>query len=191
MRGVLLAWPACLMAALLPLSAVAEVSEQLVYGYYTVEQPPGQSLRQSLNQATPIRHDGEVFHGHTNWRVQWRFRWHEDQGGRCRLVQNKTALTADITLPDLARADEPTRRVFGTYLGALKTHELGHYQIARSVARKVDEAILGLPAMSSCALLERTANQLGRDLIAQGNLADRQYDQTTGHGRTQGAWLPR
>lgn len=182
--------PVCLFGAQ-PMLARAELAEQLVYKYYKAEHAPGRSLRDSLNLATPIRHDGEVFHGHTNWHVQWRFRWQQDERGRCRLVQNRTELTADITLPELSKADEPTRRAFDAYLPPLKAHELGHFQIAQSVARKIDDGILALPAMNSCAQLERAANQLGRDLIEQGNLADKQYDQTTGHGRTQGAWLPR
>ena len=41
--------------------------------------------------------------------------------------------------------------------------------------------------MSSCEELEATANALGHQAIDDGKAQDKQYDATTGHGKTQGA----
>ena len=51
----------------------------------------------------------------------------------------------------------------------------------------IDSGILALPEMSSCEELEATANALGHQAIDDGKAQDKQYDATTGHGKTQGA----
>ncbi|GBG02494.1 hypothetical protein AZSI13_18210 [Azospira sp. I13] len=171
--------------------ARAEVSEQLSYQHYAVAHRPGQSLLAAINGATTIRQNGEVFHGHTRWNVRWDYRWRFDTQGRCTITSVNTRLESVITLPRLSTADPQVERQFAAYLEPLRRHELGHVQVGRNAARRIDQAIQNLPTMSSCELLSATANQRGSALIEEAKREELQYDQETGHGRTQGAWLPR
>lgn len=183
--------PSLLLVGLLPLPAQADLNVALSYQYYGVGQPAGMPLLQALDRATPIRENGQVFHGHTQWNIQWNYRWHQQPDGRCQLTQNNTTLSAKVTLPELRQAEPAAKRAFAPYFEALRLHELGHVDLARIAARKIDAAILALPQMDSCTQLEQSANQQGLQLLEQARHSHREYDRTTGHGRTQGAWLPR
>lgn len=180
-----------LLLLLVSMAAFAELSETLSYKTYPTKPKAEESLLQALDSATPIHQDGKTYHGYTAWNIQWQFKWYRESNERCSITQSKTRLTAEITLPELASSEERTRVAFSKYSEALRRHELGHVQIARSAARKIDTGILSLPAMNSCALLEQTANELGHQGVEQAKQEGRRYDEVSGHGRTQGAWLPR
>ena len=51
-------------------SAQADVTEQNLQRPYTVDAQSGESLRQTLNRATPIAVTGQRFHGYTRWNVR-------------------------------------------------------------------------------------------------------------------------
>lgn len=170
-------------------TASAEISEHLEYTYYTAEMAASRSIREALNKVTPIRQDNRQFHGNTKWYVKWNYRWFEQRDGRCKITKVATDLTATITLPKLTGATEQQAKVFDTFIVALRQHELGHYDIGKKVAEVIDKGILALPEMSSCDLLETSANALGHQAIDEGKRQDKQYDATTEHGKTQGAWL--
>ncbi|MBK7145393.1 MAG: DUF922 domain-containing protein [Xanthomonadales bacterium] len=62
-------------------AAGAEVIENLDRIDYTATPRRGQTLRQALDAASPIREEGKLFHGYTKWHVRWNFRWwHEADG---------------------------------------------------------------------------------------------------------------
>ena len=181
-----------LCSLLVSTSVLAEVTESLVYHTYDVEQAANTSLLEAINRVTPVRQDGKIFHGNTSWYVKWRYRWNEQADGSCTISKSTVTVTGKITLPNLISSDdEPSKSEFARYIVALKEHELGHYQIAKDIAKEIDDGILSLPTMDSCANLEKTANKLGYELLNQARADERNYDKETGHGRTQGAWLER
>lgn len=166
----------------------AEVEESVEYEHYGVDASEG-PLRQALTAASPIREDGKTFHGHTQWFVKWRYWWDEDDYG-CEINRVAVDFDATITLPELEYASDDNQALFDEYIEALDEHELGHVQNGRDAAYEVDAELMELGAMDSCAELETEANALGRRIVKRYNQADRDYDKETGHGRTQGAWLP-
>jgi predicted secreted Zn-dependent protease len=165
----------------------AEVRESIDYTYYTVEVNANSSIREALNKATPIYEDNRPFHGNTKWHIRWNYHWFKQADGRCKITNVTTDLTATVTLPKLIGATAAQAEVFDKFVSALRTHELGHYDIGKKVAAVIDSGILTLPEMSSCDELESTANALGYQAINDGKAQDKQYDATTGHGKTQGA----
>ena len=172
--------------------AAAEVSEKLDTVYYEVRAETRHNLLALLNEASPVRVNGKVFHAYTSWNVQWRFYWYEQADGRCAITRTHTDLTGEITLPRLAGStDRPLHEDFQGYAAALRTHELGHYQIGKEAARAIDLALQRLPQMASCKELERVANRSAREILDSHTARERQYDIDTGHGKTQGAWLTR
>lgn len=170
-------------------TASAEVSESLEYIYYSANADANQSLLSVLNKASPIQVNNRTFHGLTKWYVKWNYRWFEQPDGRCKITSVTTKYTSSIKLPQLAGADSAQEQAFNNYLSALRTHELGHYDIGKQAADVIDNGIASLPEMSSCKELEATANGLGNQVLDEYRAKEKQYDADTGHGKTQGAWL--
>jgi predicted secreted Zn-dependent protease len=170
----------------------AEYSETLTYLRYPVEHTLGNSLLQNLNKASPIRHEGHIFHGYTTWNVSWNYRWYEEANGRCAITSNTTTLHAEITLPELHPTAPPEQQIeFKTYVTALEFHELGHVQYGRAAAQEIDRRIKDFPAQSSCRLLEQGIQKMAEQALEAARQKERDYDHKTQHGRTQGAWLER
>jgi predicted secreted Zn-dependent protease len=170
-------------------TANAEVVENLDYEYYEAIAKPNQSLLASVNESSPVRHNGHTYHGYTKWNVQWRFFWNTEGSGRCRIASAKTTLTATIQLPKLKGGTASQRKIFEDYSAALKRHEWGHYEIGREAAASIDRELLLLPAMEDCPGLERQANALANQILEQYRGKERAYDASTGYGKSQGAWL--
>lgn len=171
------------------LPAHAEVQERVQEQYYDLQVDSGQSLSRALNQASTIRQNGQIYHAYTRWRVQWNFWWREQRDGRCQIDLTRTRLNATITLPRLGGGDAQQRKRFEQYLGALREHELGHYRIGQAAAAEIDAALLQTSEYPSCAELQQQANRRANAILRRHAEQERQYDQQTGHGRSQGAWL--
>jgi len=176
-------------AALLAGPVHAEVSETIEYIYYDAKVVPGTSVAAALNDVSPIRRNGRVFHGYTKWQIKWNFWWREQPGRSCQLTKVKTSVAGTITLPRISGASPAQRREFDRYVAALKEHELGHQAIGREAALEVDREILALSAMKDCKALERTANETGSRIVEKFKERELRYDLNTDHGRTQGAYL--
>ena len=167
----------------------AQVNEQLEHSYYDVDASAHALLYPALDQASPIRHDGKVFHGYTDWRVDWRFWWWEEPDGRCRITRTETTLHASIILPRLLAASPAHQQHFAAYISALQQHENGHYQIAQAAARAIDQRLQLTAEQSSCQRLQERANQQANSVLQQHVEQEQRYDRDTEYGKTQGAWL--
>lgn len=173
----------------LPGASVAEVTENLAYTYYVVAVRPGQPLYRQISAVSPIREDGEVFHGNTHWSINWQFRWHRGEDRVCRITSATTDLKTVITLPRLNGASAQQQASFDEFILALNDHELGHYRIAQEAAQSIDAELHALPGLSDCRTLEALANSTASRTLKRFGDMSRQYDRDTGHGRMQGAWL--
>lgn len=165
----------------------ANVVEKLESVDYVAIPKPSQSLRQALNDASPIRENGEIFHGYTQWHIRWEFHWQRDDSGRCKITRNRTALDLVITLPKLAGAKPQMQARFDRFKVALEAHEQAHARIARDTARAIDDTILRLPSMANCQVLENTANRRANALIDASKQQQIELDRITEHGRRDGA----
>ena len=98
-------------------------------------------------------------------------------------------MTALITLPNFISPPAEAKDVLADYLSASQQHELGHFELAKDAAERIDAAIRAQPAMPGCKLLEAAANERGNRLLEEVRHKEKQYDADTQHGKTQGAWL--
>ena len=172
-----------------PCGAHAAVEEENTQRPYVVRARPGESLRAALHAATPVVVGGQRFHGYTRWNVRWTFRSWREASGRCAITEVTTRLHTEVQLPELRAASPEQQAAFDRYLRALSDHEQGHVQIGRDAAQAIDQGIRQMPAAPDCATLEREANALGRRLLQDHGAREKQYDQRTRHGATQGARL--
>ncbi len=179
-----------LLLMLLPAAALAKVVQSLEFKTYEVPYRADTGLRRSISDASPIRQDGKVFHGYTQWHVNWQFWWNLTPDGRCAIHRTLTRVTGVITLPVLMGAPPDVQQAFDRYAAALRHHEMGHFQFAQDAANGIDRGILALPPQTTCAQLGKAANRTGRRILDDAIRAEREYDRSTRHGRTQGVRLP-
>jgi len=170
-------------------SSAAEVKEHLSFGHYDAKAAPGRTLAEVLNDSSPYRPGGKVFHSATSWNVDWKFRSSTGRDGRCKIVQVYTQLNGQIELPKLIGGDAGVEARFETYLAALRVHEMGHYAIGKEAALAIDSRLRSMPPMSDCQQLESAARDLGARILGEYEAKGNKYDADTGHGKTQGAWL--
>jgi predicted secreted Zn-dependent protease len=183
---------ACLFALFhLPAHARKDVEKTVEYHHYDVHQRSGESLLTAIKAASPVRRDGRIFHGYTEWKVSWRYQWDDRGRGGCALTGASANVRATITLPHLASGSPYARTQFKPYIAALREHEMGHYQIGVEAAREVRDRLQQLPPQADCRTLQSLADRTARATLNEYKARNRQYDVETEHGRTQGAWLPR
>ena len=167
-------------------SAGAEPSIETGYVYYPVSSPSRRELLARLNRATPIRHNGNPFHGYTDSHIEWRF-WWQTVNRRCRINRVEVVVDVTFTLPRLEDSPAQVRDVWERWYPKLVRHENGHRDNALTVARRIEAGIRALPGQPDCRALEQQANALGNRLITELAAVDRDYDKRTNYGETQGA----
>ncbi len=160
--------------------------------YYDVFGSSAPELRVSLNRqrsrVVPGEHDG-----HTRWQVRWRYSF-AGSGFNCRLSDYTTNLSTEIFLPRWVKPSDPPANLAGqwsVYLEALRAHEDGHVEIARDAEAAVRASFSNVRPQTSCSELQRQLESRALQVIEEFRAREREYDQLTGHGATQGARFPR
>jgi len=180
---------AALLLALTAAPVRAEVHEVLDYDHYDAQAQPGRTLAAAINDASPFRPDGQVYHSATAWYLDWKVRPEPTVDGRCRVGEVRVALHGEMTLPRLVGGTAAQQRRFDAYLARLREHELGHYEIGREAAHELEKEFYALPSASTCADLQSKARDQGARLLPRYEEMGDEYDRQTQHGKTQGAWL--
>jgi predicted secreted Zn-dependent protease len=169
---------------------IATLTETLKFQTYNVKISPKQSLYNALNQASPIRQDGQTHHGFTTWTVSWRPQWRSDSSGQCRITTTKTQLTGTIMLPKLIGGTKAQRQQFTRFLALLRKHELNHYAFGKQAAIAIDRSIRSLSIAPNCPTLERQVQTLATQNLTTHQARNQAYDVKTNHGQTEGLFLP-
>lgn len=169
-------------------SAGAETRHETGFSYYPVRAASSGELLASLNRASPIRHNGNPYHGYTESRIRWNF-WWRTENRRCSIDRVEVLVDITMTLPRLEDSPAAVREVWERWYPNLVRHENGHRDNALAVARRIEDGIRALPAQSDCRTLEERANALGKRLLAELRRNDRDYDRRTNYGESQGAWI--
>ena len=173
---------------LLPLFTYAKVDIVAKHKHYQVDASSKSTLLAAVNNASPIRENGEVFHGHTAWNIQWRFWWQSNQQ-QCRLNKVDVSLVITLTMPKLIKGEKQIQQVWDNWYPNLLNHEQGHIDLATITAKDIEQSLLAMPAQSNCKKVEQAANKLAQQKMAELSKASERYDNKTNHGETQGAWL--
>jgi predicted secreted Zn-dependent protease len=157
---------------------------------YPVDLANTTDLRGALSAASPIREGGRVYHGYTRWFVRWHSFWRVNDG-LCRMQRVSTEVDIEFTLPNATRQprDRALRQRYTDFLNALRTHEQGHADFALQAAQQIEQALMAVPPQPDCDQLSAAANARGHAIIEHTRANERAYDDRTGHGRTQGAFL--
>ncbi len=127
----------------------------------------------------------KVLQGRTHWGYCYpncKYDYKPDRRGRMARVDIE--LTAKILLPDwtgLKNATLVEQKEWNRMLGCLKTHEEGHWKIAKNWAPILKKRMLGQHKSRRTRIYRRWKGDTKR--------AQRQYDKRTQRGKTQGVHL--
>ena len=134
----------------------------------------------------------ERFTGWTRWRLRWRIE-PERRDGLCHPGPVDVHLEVTTVLPDWEaplEASPMLRSEWAHYMDALVEHESGHADLAEEAADRIRDGIAALAPHRSCASLRTLAHTHGRAEVDRLRLLNREFDEHTGHGATQGAIFP-
>ena len=167
-------------------SAETNVVEDILF--YEVAPTSKRDLLKTLNSASPIRENGDVFHANTKYQINWRL-WWKSNNNQCSLTKVETTLTLKYTMPQLKSSKPDVNVVWSNWYPNLEIHEKGHGKLAKDAAYKIDKNLRAISPQANCNLLEKAANKLAHQLMDKLKRASKQYDIKTNHGETQNAWL--
>ena len=171
-----------------PLDQV-KVSER--YDYYPVDGTTTDELRAQMKRNGTTWNDGKVYAALTTWDIRYHYDITSSKGSY-HLCSIGTDVDIVIHLPKLipsAKTTEQLTSTWNTYLGNLKTHELGHRDIAVQIGREISRELSDLGDSSSKSELDTEAKKIVRAKFQHLKQAQIDYDQETHHGVKQGAIL--
>ena len=172
------------------LTAMGQNSVQWSTNYYPVTGATVPEIRQSINEARPWK-DRQGTDGMTTWRVNWRFTVNSSANG-CYCNTFTTITTIAITLPKWTaptNAPEPVKAIWTRYIAALGQHEAGHAQIGLGAAAELQRKSREFGTMADCESLKARINITCVQVVQDFRRQDKEYDERTRHGTTEGAFL--
>jgi len=170
----------------LTVSAQTKITED--YQFYSVSPSTISFLLSSLNLKSPIRQNGHIFHGNTEYQLRTRF-WWKKENDQCHIANTQTLLKLKYTLPKLKTKQKKVLAVWAQWYPHLYTHEQGHGRLAKKAAENIDKQLLALDANKDCGLLKKKAQLIAKKSLSKLSHAFKEYDLKTNHGETQGAWI--
>jgi predicted secreted Zn-dependent protease len=152
--------------------------------YYEIEGIEHAALLEAMNRLGP-----KGFHAYATWNVSYGYRT-AMKDGRCAVALVEARMKGDILMPRWtkrhgASADLVAR--WQRYEAALLAHEEGHLDIGRELARVVEADLQRVPPAADCRALDAAVRARYDTLLKGFSSRDKEYDQRTQHGRTQGA----
>ncbi|MHB8845735.1 MAG: DUF922 domain-containing protein [Nitrospirota bacterium] len=170
---------------LLPL--VTETQE-----HYEITGQDEKELRKQMSRNGSSWSDGSTYDSITRWRATWDYGY-ERTARMCRPDSFRANIEITIRYPKWTPADDapsPLREKWDAYLDSLAVHETGHRDMAVEAVEDLTRAIADMPAVPTCADLDRKIRCLCRERMQKLNEFAKDYDRVTRHGFAQGAVFP-
>ncbi len=162
------------------------------YEYYEIRGDSEKEMRSQMRQNGPVWNDGNKYDSVTSWYWKWGYR-NDPSSQDCSVDSFRVTLEITFRYPQWLRTDDVPRQLVDKWDGYMKNliaHEQGHRDLAVEAAADFSRAVAKLPRALSCAELNAEVSALSRERMGQLNADEREYDETTCHGTTQGALFP-
>ncbi len=156
----------------------AECSARVEIENYEVSGRNDEEIRALLRAAGPRDARGQARDGYTKWRLRWLWKTSASKFVDADTV--RVRLDARITIPRCAQCGAR----WNEFRLRLIRHELRHLEYALNGARQLADDLD--TAASSAPLSGSAAQALGDRAVNKIRAADRAYDQSTDHGRSEG-----
>ena len=186
-----------LLCVLAPVGALAQADwETIAQGheiavkreYYQIRGETAEALLREMQRKGPSGDTpDDRFYAIT--RSQSSFRYETlRRGSTCTLTSVGVRTDIVVLLPkwEGENGSDPLAKQWREFIRKLEQHENGHVSISRSGSEKMYLSLKGLPS-ASCGALKETARSTAKRLSDKVQEENEQYDQMTGHGRSQGA----
>ncbi len=169
-----------------------QVTSNVEYEYYTVTGSTATAILRSIRANGPKNASGRRVMGYTAWNVKWRYGKRSNHG-LCRLANFRASADVTIWLPRWQPghdAPEVLVHQWRQFISALEQHENQHRDNAIAAAHELVRELYGMSSFS-CDALDRLAELKAEKILDRHQDWDREYDDETGHGLTEGArWPP-
>ncbi|MDO6712974.1 DUF922 domain-containing protein [Aliiglaciecola sp. 2_MG-2023] len=173
------------------LNAFSEVVLTEKFEHYSIAPTTRQQIKIELRANSPVVKENQLFHGRTQWQLTPVFGL-QTSGNLCRLVGIKVYLEGLYTMPEMSNrktAAENLKQTFDDYYTALLDHEKGHQAIWIEAGESIERKLKSMPPHFQCSQLKSQASKQVAKLVKFYQLQNKQYDQDTGHGKTQGVFI--
>jgi predicted secreted Zn-dependent protease len=162
------------------------------YEYYEIKGNTEKELRGQMCRNGCTVNDGKRYDSVTSWR--WKLNYGYDRTPQaCTAESFNVALVIIYRYPKWVQSDGAPQPLVDKWDGFMKnlvTHEIGHRDLAVEAAAELSRVLAALPPAHSCADLDREVQALGRERMEKLNADQKSYDETTVHGKSQGAVFP-
>ncbi|MCE0558231.1 MULTISPECIES: DUF922 domain-containing protein [unclassified Motilimonas] len=150
------------------------------------------AISEQLSKQNDYFAQHKVFHNDNHWQKGWVLITKESPSG-CKITHVNTWLKIDYRLPrwlDQATAPEALQLKWEGFYQGIFMHLDGHKKIAVEALQAIEKSILTLPAAATCEEIKLQAEDLAQQHILKIANAEKNYDQDTQFGLSQGtSWL--
>ncbi|PWW04429.1 putative secreted Zn-dependent protease [Hoeflea marina] len=157
-----------LCLAVLPAQAGADMISNKSYSYFTIGGKTAGELDRELSRSGPFMKETGLHHpGATKMKFTAAVTY-ESTANRCRVKSARISVDTRIILPKWKHRRQATRSlgvIWDTLSRDIKRHEERHAEIARQYARKIDAALLRLPARDGCDALRAEVNKASERIL--------------------------
>ena len=139
-----------------------------------------------LHDESPIYQDGKIYHGSTRWDIRYNYKYRKI-GNQCKIYKADVTLDIIYTMPKLLypeQIEKNIRNTFKNYYNALFKHERNHMKYAENAARETEQFLLHYKGR--CNSIKYDIRKKTTKIFNNCKKINRNYDQRTGHGRTEG-----
>lgn len=180
-----------LLMTLIAFPMAGQNSVQWTTNYYSVTGATLPEIRRSINEARPWK-DRLGTDAMTTWKVNWRFTVNQTASG-CFCNSFTTATTIAVTFPkwiEPTNAPGSIKAIWTGYITALGKHEARHGQLGLGAAAELQRKSRECGTLPDCESLKAKINGTCDQVVQDFRRRDKEYDERTRHGATEGAILP-
>ncbi len=167
-----------------------KVTEQ--YEYYEIKGTSEKELRDQMCRNGCTFPDGKKYDSVTSWHVKLDY-GHDQATQACSADSVRVNVAINFRYPKWIRTDGAPQQLvdkWDEYMKNLVMHENEHRDMAVLAAAELSKAVAALPPASSCSELDREVRTLSRERMDKLNADEKMLDETTSHGKTEGAIFP-
>lgn len=158
--------------------------------YYEIEGATPDELRREMDRRGPLDDQGRRRDAFARWRISWS--WPLKSSGKPDFAGAISQFEGVMTLPRWRGREDASAELvkrWDDFMAAVRRHEEGHLGPARQAAPQVAEAIR-IAAGQNPDLTIREAHRIAEAVVSSIRAYDREYDERTRHGQTEGVRWP-
>jgi predicted secreted Zn-dependent protease len=162
------------------------------YEFYDINGSTEKDLKQEMRRKGVTGDDGKKYEAITRWLVRWNYD-HTRGTESCSADSFQLIIEIVFRYPRWTRMEDAPHALMDKWEGYMKhltAHENGHRDMVLQAAAGLSRAVSDMPPAQTCAQLDREVRILSRTRMNKLNDDERQYDEATNHGATQGAIFP-